>query len=187
MECPICSEYGKTYASKPMGNVKQRYRQCEGCGWKFRTYEEIDRAPVAQANKPTRRVPLVDPANITCPDCQGPTQHVRRAEGKKKITRYFRCKAKPCGSKFAIETDLSDPIGKARDKAEQEAQKARPICPKCNGKTFATAMQHTKTRSYRRLECEDCAHRFNVTVSDKTAPGDPPIVREGEIEHRVMP
>ena len=62
MDCPVCGEYGKTYASKPLGAVKIRYRQCEGCGHKYRTFEELDSNPVVRGHKKTPRYPLVTPA-----------------------------------------------------------------------------------------------------------------------------
>jgi len=42
MQCPKCGGRGRCYATKPAGEVKQRYRKCQICGHRFSTWEEIE-------------------------------------------------------------------------------------------------------------------------------------------------
>ena len=41
MRCPKCDSKGACYATKDYGVVKHRYRKCENCGHRFKTFEEI--------------------------------------------------------------------------------------------------------------------------------------------------
>lgn len=40
MQCPKCGGRGYCYATKPLGKVKQRYRECRICGHRLSTWEE---------------------------------------------------------------------------------------------------------------------------------------------------
>lgn len=182
MRCKICN--GQTTVTSTFDNevYKLRYRQCQECGTKMRTFEEWDTNPTVRHKEIVPLVPLGDPANVTCPDCNGETTHIKQRKTTKKVTRQFRCNG--CKTHFGIETDLSDPIGRAREKKRQEA---RAICPKCDGPTRSKGLRRGRHKTTRRHECHDCGHRFAVVVSQTPDPHDPPIIREGEIEHRVLP
>ena len=42
MKCPECGGRTICYATKPVGALKQRYRRCPGCGYRFSTWEQIE-------------------------------------------------------------------------------------------------------------------------------------------------
>lgn len=182
MDCPICGEYGFTYASKPMGGVKFRYRQCTSCDNRFKTYEEIDPNPPVRAYQKLKVVPLKDPADIRCPDCNGETRHQKRRAIASKVVHSFQCKS--CARKFAIETDQSDPIAKARSEA---AKRARVLCPQCDGRSRCIETRRNKSGTIRRYECQSCGHRFKHTTNPDGSASALPPVKEGEPNHRVMP
>lgn len=183
MDCPICGSYGKTYASKPLGTVKIRYRQCEECNHKYRTFEEIDSNPLVREHKRIPRYPLVDATNITCPDCNGDDlKHDRVTTKGELVTHLYTCKG--CQFKFGIEATGGDPISAARKKA---AQKTRILCPIC----AATTQQKSRTKTIAgatiRRECQGCGHRFTYRTFDDGRPPEPPLVLGREIDHRVKP
>lgn len=101
LDCPICGKYGKTYASKPLGAVKIRYRKCDGCSHKYRTFEEIDSNPVVRGHAAIQRVSVGDPTHITCPDCESAqVRHDRKTQNCGPLEHYLMaCVAlpKPCG------------------------------------------------------------------------------------------
>ena len=183
MDCPICGEYGKTYASKPLGAVKIRYRQCEGCGHKYRTFEELDGNPVVRGYKKTPRYPLVDADNITCPDCNGADlKHDRATTKGDLVTHFYTCKG--CKAKFGIEATGGDPIGAARKKAPP---KPRILCPFCASPTRQKAKNKTKSGATIRQECQGCGHRFTYRTFANGSPPLPPLILEREIDHPVAP
>ena len=182
MDCPVCGEYGFTYASKPMGGIKFRYRQCTSCDHRFKTYEEIDPNPLLRSYQKLEVVPLKDPADIRCPDCNGETRHQKRRAIADKVAHSFQCKS--CARKFAVETDLTDPIGKARAAA---AKRARVLCPQCEGRCRCIDTRKNKRTTVRRYECQSCGHRFKHTTNSDGSAAPLPPVKEGEPDHRVMP
>lgn len=183
MDCPVCGKYGKTYASKPLGAVKIRYRQCEGCGHKYRTFEEIDDNPVVRGHKKIPRYPLVDAEKVTCPDCKGDAlKHDRKTTKGNSTTHFYTCKG--CSSKFGIEAQGGDPISEAREKSKLNWNVR---CPKCNGATRQKAKTKTLAGATIRRECQSCGHRFTYRTFDDGRAPQPAIPIEEEIDHRVMP
>lgn len=183
MNCPICDEYGKTYASKPLGVVKIRYCKCNGCGNRFRAFEEIDTNPIVRSHQKTPRFPLVDAENIACPDCKSTDlRHARKTTKGESVTHFYQCKS--CNSKFGIDADASDPISVARKNA---AEKLRMLCPKCDGKTHSRGkhVSNVTTNLYRK--CQSCEHRFTVSIPQNGQTASSPLILEDEIDHPVMP
>lgn len=48
MQCPKCQRITtvRVYATKHVGDMTERYRECGGCGHAWRTYEEVSTVPV---------------------------------------------------------------------------------------------------------------------------------------------
>ena len=181
LDCPICGEYGKTYASKPLGAVKIRYRKCDGCSHKYRTFEEIDSNPVVRGHAAIQRVPVGDPAHITCPDCESAkVRHDRKTQNGDCITHFYSCKG--CKAKFGVEADSSDPISAARKEAQK---KSRIVCPKCAGQTQQITNTKTKAGATLRRKCQECDHRFTYRTYNDGRPPFPALILAGEIEHPV--
>ncbi|MGD9918582.1 MAG: ogr/Delta-like zinc finger family protein [Paenirhodobacter sp.] len=55
MQCPKCGGRGYVYATKPNGQVKQRYRQCRICGHRFVTWEEVEDREIRSFKKTAPR------------------------------------------------------------------------------------------------------------------------------------
>ena len=160
MNCPICDQYGKTYASKPLGAVKIRYRKCDGCGNRFRIFEEIDASPVVRGHQKMPRFPLIDADNIACPDYKNAGfRHKQKTTKGDIVTHFYACNG--CNSKFGIEADSCDPITAVRKKA---VSKVGVICPLCDGPTIIKARTKAKSGETIRRECKAYQHRFTYRM-----------------------
>ena len=179
MDCPICGKYGKTYASKPLGVVKIRYRKCDGCNHKYRTFEEIDTNFVVRGHSKIPRFPVCDPAKITCPQCQGlDLRHDRKSQKGDEVTHFYSCRG--CKAKFGVETGNTDPISAARNAAKRNA---RILCPECAGNTHCISKTNTRTGTTIRQECQVCKHRFTYRTHNDGRPPIPALILAGELDH----